>query len=73
MPRAVYRDGESTWDKMFPAPKRADLRGWWNAVRRAMPQSGLGYYMGQKAEVTRESIVWRLGEREVLVIDRRQG
>jgi hypothetical protein len=71
MPTAVYREGTYICGpKHFPSPKRADLRGWWNAVRRVMPDSGIGFYQGQRADVTRQSIIFQLSDTSSLVIDR---
>jgi len=68
----LYREGTKKWGpKVFPAPKRADLRGWWNAARKVIPGASLGFYRGQLAEVTYGSIVFDLGEHASLVIQRR--
>jgi hypothetical protein len=78
MPNAVLRSGtEKLGPKYFPAPKRADLRGWWNAVRKVAPDWYLGYWTAPGAyetTVTEGSIIFRAKHRPedwVLVIQRR--
>lgn len=72
MPSAtLVRGPEKLGPRQFHAPKQADLRGWWNAVRRAAPGWELGFYEpGRVATVTAESIIWWLGPTSVLIIDR---
>jgi hypothetical protein len=71
MPSAtLVRGPEKLGPRQFHAPKQSDLRGWWNAVRRASPGWELGYYASQRADVTSGSIVFHLGPSDVLVIDR---
>jgi hypothetical protein len=76
MPSAVLvRGPEKLGPRQFHAPKRADLRGWWNAVRRTCPGYELGYYRPEHftVEVFTGSIIFRRngGSPWVLIIDRK--
>lgn len=76
MPTATFiRGGETLGPTVFPSPKQADLRGWWNALRRARPGWCLGFYPqgNVETEVTYDTITFDLGERGVIYIARRQG
>jgi hypothetical protein len=64
------RVGSHVWNKNFEAPKRADLRGWWNAVRRAVPGAELPLYPGWVADVTRDTIIFCLPPGQEVMINR---
>jgi hypothetical protein len=73
----LSRGTEKLGPANFPAPKRADLRGWWNAVRKARPSWGLAQYQPEQftVEVFPSSIILRRnsGSPYVLVINRKGG